>query len=145
MAAPGPVRGLVALRLCLGVFFVFMGLGKIGWLTDPSILDQQLKGYLEGGNAWTRAYVQMVCLPGAPLFARVIPLAEIATGAAFVLGAYARLAAILALLMILNFHFASGIIFEYRYLTNGYGLPVLGGLLALALGGAALPLSVRKG
>ena len=46
--------------------------------------------------------------------------------------------------MVLNFHFASGILFEYRYLTNGYGLPVLGGLLALALGGAALPLSLRK-
>lgn len=145
MAAPGPVRGLVALRLLLGVFFVFMGLGKIGWLADPSILAEQLKGYLDGGNVWTRAYVQAVCLPGAPLFARVIPVAEIATGAAFVLGAYARAAAILALLMILNFHFASGILFEYRYLTNGYGLPVLGGLIALALGGAALPLSVRKG
>jgi hypothetical protein len=34
--------------------------------------------------------------------------------------------------------------FEYRYLTNGYGPPVVGGLLALALGGAALPLSLRK-
>jgi hypothetical protein len=27
---------------------------------------------------------------------------------------------------------------------NAYGLPVLGGLLALAIGGASLPLSVRK-
>ena len=46
--------------------------------------------------------------------------------------------------MVLNFHFASGVMFQYSYLTNGYGLPVLGGLLALAFGGAALPLSVKR-
>ena len=46
--------------------------------------------------------------------------------------------------MVLNFHFASGVMFQYTYLTNGYGLPVLGGLFALAMGGAALPLSVKK-
>lgn len=145
MAAPPPARGLTALRVLLGVFFVFMGLNKIGWLTDASILTTQLQGYLdEGTNAWSRAYVQAVCLPGAALFARVVPVAEIATGLAFIAGAYTRVAAVAALLMVLNFHFASGLIFEYRYLTNGYGLPVLGGLLALAIGGAALPLSVKR-
>ena len=46
--------------------------------------------------------------------------------------------------MVLNIHFASGVLFEYRYLTNGYGLPVLGGLLALAFGAAALPLSLKR-
>ena len=30
-----------------------------------------------------------------------------------------------------------------EYLRNGYGLPVLGGLLALAVGGTRLPLSLR--
>ena len=39
----------------------------------------------------------------------------------------------------------AGYIFKYSYLTNGYGLPVLGGTLALALGGARLPFSLRKG
>jgi hypothetical protein len=46
--------------------------------------------------------------------------------------------------MVLNFHFASGIIFTLGYLTNGYGLPVVGSLLALALGGRSLPLSVTR-
>jgi hypothetical protein len=46
--------------------------------------------------------------------------------------------------MVLNFHFASGIIFRSSFLTNGYGLPVLGGLIALAFGGSALPLSLKK-
>jgi uncharacterized membrane protein YphA (DoxX/SURF4 family) len=144
MAAPPSARGLTALRVFLGVFFLFEGISKIGWLMDPSPLTTQLTGYLEAGHAWSRAYVQTVCLPGAPVFARLVVLGELATGVGLILGVYARYAALAALLMVLNFHFASGIIFEYRYLTNGYGLPVLGGLLALAIGGASLPLSLRK-
>ena len=144
MAVNPSARGLTALRLFLGVFFLFEGIGKIGWLTDAGPLTAQLQGFLESANAWNRAYLQTVCLPGAPVFARLVPIGELATGVAFLLGAYTRYAAIAALLMVLNFHFAGGFMFEYRYLTNGYGPPVLGGLLALALGGAALPLSLRK-
>jgi hypothetical protein len=36
------------------------------------------------------------------------------------------------------------VMFRYDYLINAYGLPVLGGLLALAVGGARLPFSVSK-
>lgn len=144
MAVNPSARGLTALRLFLGVFFLFQGIAKIGWLTDPSPLTAQLTGFLESANQWNRAYLETVCLPGAAVFARLVLFGELATGLALILGAYTRYAAIAALFMVLNFHFASGVIFEYRYLTNGYGLPVLGGLLALALGGAALPLSLRK-
>jgi uncharacterized membrane protein YphA (DoxX/SURF4 family) len=144
MAVNPSARGLTALRLFLGVFFLFEGIGKIAWLTDAGPLTAQLQGFLESANDWNRAYLQTVCLPGAAVFARVVPIAEFATGVAFLLGAYTRYAAIAALLMVLNFHFAGGFMFEYRYLTTGYGPPVLGGLLALALGGAALPLSLRK-
>lgn len=40
--------------------------------------------------------------------------------------------------MTLNFHVASGAIFVLGFFTNGYGLPVVGALLALAVGGAGL-------
>ena len=83
-------------------------------------------------------------LPGVEVFARLVPLGEFAVAVAFLLGGYTRLAAVLALLMVLNFHYASGVMFQYSYLTNGYALPVLGGLFALAIGGAALPLSLKK-
>ena len=86
-----------------------------------------------------------MCIPGAPIFARLVLFGELATGVSFILGALSRTAAIVAFLMVLNIHFASGALFQYRFLTNGYGLPVLGGLLALAIGGAALPMSLRKG
>lgn len=144
MAANNQARGLTALRLCLGVFFLFEGIGKIGWLMDPSPLTAQLTGYLQSATQWNRAYLETVCIPGAAVFARLVLFGELATGTSLILGAYARYAAIAALLMVLNIHFASGAIFQYRFLTNGFGLPVLGGLLALAIGGAALPLSLKR-
>jgi uncharacterized membrane protein YphA (DoxX/SURF4 family) len=135
--------GLTALRIALGVFFLFMSLSKIGWLTDASMLTTQLTGWLDEAGPFSRWYLQTLCLPGAPVFARIVPVAELTTGLALILGIYTRVAATLGLLMILNFHVASGIIFRYEYLTNGYGLPVIGGLLALAIGARHLPASVK--
>ena len=144
MAANNQARGLTVLRVCLGVFFLFEGIGKIGWLMDPSPLSAQLAGYLQTANEWNRAYLQSVCIPFAAVFARLVLFGELATGISLILGVYARYAAMVAFLMVLNIHFASGAIFQYRFLTNGFGLPVLGGLLALAIGGAALPLSLKR-
>lgn len=143
MAASPQARGLTALRVLLGVFFLFEGIGKWPWLFDHAPLVDQLQGYLESANQWNRAYLERVCLPGAPVFARLVLFGELATGVALITGTYARVAAAVALLMVLNFHFAGGLLFQYRYLTNGYGLPVLGGLLALAIGAVNLPLSLR--
>lgn len=144
MAVNSTALGLTALRALLGVFFLLQGLQKVGWLTDPSILAGALAGYLQDANAWNRSYLELVCIPGAPVFARLVPIGEMATGLAFLLGAYTRPAALAALAMVLNFHFASGIIFTLGYLTNGYGPPVLGGLIALALGGGNLPWSLKR-
>lgn len=60
------------------------------------------------------------------------------------LGVRVRLTAAVTLLMVLNFHVASDVIFHYSYLTNGYGLPVMGSLLALALSGTRLPSSISN-
>jgi uncharacterized membrane protein YphA (DoxX/SURF4 family) len=136
-------RGLRALSVALGVFLFSIGSSKLGWLSDPGPLVDTLREWLDGAAAPGRFYLESLAIPGAPLFARVVPLAELSAGAALILGLKVRLAAGLALGMILNFHFAAGVIFHARYLTNGYGLPVLGGLLALALAGARLPLSLR--
>jgi uncharacterized membrane protein YphA (DoxX/SURF4 family) len=144
MAASPQARGLTALRVFLGVFFLFEGLGKVGWFMDPSPLVTQLTGYLQTANDWNRAYLEKVCIPGAAVFARLVLAGELSTGVALITGVYARIAAAIAFLMVLNIHFASGTLFQYRFLTNGYGLPVLGGLLALTLGAVGLPLSLKR-
>ncbi len=134
--------GLRGLSVLLGVFLILMGWGKTAWFSDEGILLAQLDGWLGSAPALSRWYLETVAIPGASLFAYLVPLGELAAGAAFILGHRVQLAATLALLMIINFHFAMGIIFTFGYLTNGYGLPVLGGLFALAVGGAGLPFSV---
>jgi uncharacterized membrane protein YphA (DoxX/SURF4 family) len=136
--------GLTALRLCLGVFFLFEAISKLGWFTSSEVLRSRLTEWAGTVGPLSRAYIETVCMPGVEVFSRLVPMGEFAVATAFLLGGYTRMAAVLALLMVLNFHFASGIIFTYGYLTNGYGLPVLGGLVALALGGSSLPLSVKR-
>jgi uncharacterized membrane protein YphA (DoxX/SURF4 family) len=129
--------------VALGFFLFSMGLAKLAWLSDAGPLLDTLRKWQDGAPAASRWYIVHVAMPGAPAFARLVPLAELGAGAALVCGFQIPLAAGLAFGMILNYHFAAGVLFQYEYLTNGYGLPVLGGLLALTLGGAALPLSLR--
>ena len=136
--------GLRVLALMLGVFFVFHALDKLAWFADSSILAQRLEGWLQEAAPSTRWYIETVTVPGVPLFARLVPLAEMSTGVALILGFWTRLVAALAFLMVANFHFASGAFYEWDFTTDGNGLPVLGGLLALALGASRLPFSISK-
>jgi len=139
-----PAGALRILSVMMGVFLVCMGLTKIDWLMDGDILTRMLQEWRGTARPLARWYLDTIAIPGAPVFARVVLLAELAAGAALVLGVRVRLTAVLALLMVLNFHVASDVIFHYSYLTNAYGLPVLSGLLALALAGTRLPLSVSR-
>ena len=132
------------LSVALGVFLIFMGLDKIEWLTDSGFLLRRLQEWRGLARPLARWYLDTVAIPGAPIFARLVVLAELAAGSALVLGMKVRLAATLALLMVINFHIASDVMLRYEYLINAYGLPVLGGLLALAVGGSRLPFSVSK-
>jgi uncharacterized membrane protein YphA (DoxX/SURF4 family) len=138
-------RGLALIRILLGVFFIFEAIGKYDWLADAGVLNGRLDSWAQPGAApMAQWYLANVAKPGAFYFARLVPLGELATGIALVLGVATRPAALLAFLMVLNFHVASSAIFRYAFLTNGYGLPVLSGLLGLAIGGARLPWSIRK-
>ena len=144
-AVSGPAAaGLRVLSMFLGVFLIFEGLGKLAWFTDSGPLTGALQGWLKEAAPTSRWYLETFAIPGIPMFARLVPLGELVGGAALVAGFWSRVAALAAFLMVLNFHIASGAIFQYRFLTNGFGLPVLGGLLALAIGGSRLPWSVRS-
>ena len=136
--------GLRALALMLGVFFIFNGLDKLAWFADSSILAQRLEGLAQDAAPSTRWYIDTVVAPGVPLFARLVPLAELSTGVALFLGFWTRLVAAMAFLMVTNFHFVCGFFYEWEFLIDGAGLPVLGGLLALALGASRLPFSTSK-
>ena len=135
---------LRVLSVVMGVFLISMGLDKIDWFMDSTILTRRFQQWHGTVRPLARWYLDTIAIPGAPVFARVVPIAELAAGTALILGIRVRLAAALALLMVINFHVASDDIFRYSYLMNAYGPPVLGGLLALAIGGVRLPFSVSK-
>jgi len=145
MALDRQGTGLVVLRILMGAFFVFEGLSKLRWFLDPSILASQLAAWQHGAAAGTISaqYLERVAIPYAGLFARLVPIGEMTSGIALIVGFRTSLFAFVAFFMALNFHVAGGTLFHYSFLINGYGLPVLGGTLALALGGVRLPLSLR--
>jgi uncharacterized membrane protein YphA (DoxX/SURF4 family) len=138
--------GLRLLAIMLGVFFLGMCSSKIAWLTDSGILLGKFQNIFlpKAAAPIVRWYLEAVCIPGAPLFARLVPLGELAAGLALITGFWTRMAAIGALLMVLNFHFATSAFWSVDFLRDGTGLPVLGGLLALAINGARLPFSVDR-
>ena len=137
--------GLVTLRILIGVFFLFEGIGKLHWFADSSALARQLDGWLRAVSPTSISahYLTRFVLPHTVAFARLVPIGELSSGLAMLFGFWTSLFAFIAFCMVLNFHIASGAIFTYSFLTNGYGLPVLGSTLALALGGARLPWSIR--
>ena len=147
MAIDRQGTGLAILRVCVGVFFLFEGIGKVRWLTDASQLGGQLAGWAQAvpAGSWSHAYLERVALPYAPYFARAVPLGEMVSGAALIAGFWTPFFAFVAFFMALNFQFASGVLFKYSTLTSGYALPVLGATLALAVGGVRLPWSIRGG
>jgi len=128
----------------MGLFLLFMGLDKVDWFMDGGILTQQLQGWRGMARPLARWYLDTIALPAAPVFARVVPAAELAAGTALILGVGVRPVAGLALLMVINFHVAADVMFRYEYLWNAFGPPVLGALLALSIGGARLPFSARR-
>jgi uncharacterized membrane protein YphA (DoxX/SURF4 family) len=140
-SAAGSLR---VLSVVMGGFLLLMAFSKTGWLFDSGPLTDELWGWRESAPALSRWYLDTVAIPGSPLFARLVPAGEFLTGAALVVGFRARVAAGVALLMVLNFHFAMGLLFQLAYLTNGYGPPVVGSLAALALGPARLPFSLHR-
>jgi uncharacterized membrane protein YphA (DoxX/SURF4 family) len=135
---------LRVLSIALGLFLLFMSLDKIDWFLDGGFLARRLQEWRGTARPLARWYLDTVAIPGAPIFARAVPLAELAAATALILGVRVRWAAALVMLMVINFHFAADIIFRYDYLINAYGLPILGGFAALALGGKNLPLSLSR-
>jgi uncharacterized membrane protein YphA (DoxX/SURF4 family) len=146
MAIDRQGTGLAVIRICLGVFFLFEGIGKLPWLLNPGILAGRFNGWLSDAAAGSlsRWYLEHFAIPGTAIFARLVPLGELAAGMALIIGFWTPLAAMLAFVMVMNIHVASGALFKYAFLTNGYGLPVVGPTLGLAIGGIRLPLSFRR-
>ena len=125
---------LLLLRVCIGVFMFFFGLEKASWLMDAAPITKQLSSWALEAPALSRWYLERV-IPGAPVFARMVPIGSMTAGIALALGFWTRIAAAVALVMVLSLQFGAGAMFRFAYLTDANGLPLVGGLLALIIGG----------
>ncbi len=74
-------------------------------------------------------------IPGAPVVARAVPLGAMVGGIALALGLWTRIAAAVSLVVVLSLQLGAGSMFRYAYLMDASGLPLVGGLLALMIGG----------
>jgi uncharacterized membrane protein YphA (DoxX/SURF4 family) len=140
--ANGVMLGLRVLSLGLGVFFLAMSLNKIGWLADPTLLTERFERWLPTAAPYARVYLELVAIPGGPVFARLVPIGEFCTALAMFTGVFTNVAAGVALLMILNFHLATGSFSSVEFLRDGTGPPMMAALLALALAGRRLPFAL---
>ena len=138
--------GLAVTRVTLGCFFIFEGVGKYRWFYDTSILATRLHDWLRASapGSTSRWYLEHVALPGLNAFARLVPFGELCSGVALLVGFWTPLFAFIAFFMALNFHVAGGTLFTFGFLTNGYGLPVLGPTLGLTVGGVRLPWRLKS-
>lgn len=131
------------LRVALGVFLIMKSTTKFGWLMDGAPLIARLTAWSADPDAfWLSGSYARMLLPGAPVFARLVLFGELAGGLALLAGFWTRPVALLAMLMILNYHLASGGLVAMDFLSEASGLVVVASLLALAFGGRNLPLSI---
>lgn len=135
--------GLMLVRITVGAYIFFSGVERVSWLMDSTRLADQLSLWLSQATPMSRWYLERV-MPGTPVFARLIPLGEMIGGLALFLGFWTRLAAVWLFLLAASLQLASGAWFSFAYLTAADGLPLLGALLGLAIGGGRLPLSLRR-
>ena len=126
--------GLVAVRLALGLFFVFESSDKWPWVTHPEQLTAILMRWAAAGSPLSKWYIQTICLPRVSLFAPAVFFGEALLGLALIFGIWTRATALILFFLVLNIHFAHNTLLQYAFLSKGDGLPVLGGLLALLIG-----------
>ena len=128
------IIALLLLRVALGVFMFFYGFDKASWLLDATPLVTQLAAWLPDAPPASRWFLERM-IPGAPVFARLVPLGTMLSGIALALGLWTRIAAAIALVLVLSLQLGAGSMFRYAYLMDASGLPLIGGLVALMVGG----------
>ena len=74
----------------------FFGFEKASWLIDATPLATQLASWLPDAPTASRWYLERI-IPGAPVFARVIPLGAMIGGVALAVGFWTRIAAAMSL------------------------------------------------
>ena len=135
-------------RIAVGLFFLAQGLNKLDWYSSSDFLRTSLDRYAQSPPALTSFYQKHVAYPGIEAWSRMIPTGEMLIGVALILGLLTQPTLIIAMMLVLNFHFANGNLFSTQFFSNPYALVLLSSLVVLFFsksGGAfAVDASTRK-
>lgn len=132
---------LAFLRIAAGISLIGPGLHKLGWFAHPALEPTLSQWLAHATNPVSTKYLQFM-IPHAAVLARVVAVGELGLGTLLILGLFTPLAAVLAFLMVLNFHFASGAMLSTDYVTGQDGMVYLLVFPVLLLGRAGLLLGV---
>jgi uncharacterized membrane protein YphA (DoxX/SURF4 family) len=132
---------LALLRVAAGASLLGPGLHKLGWFRHPALEQQLVLWSAHTDNPLVLKYLQIVT-PHSGWLARVVAFGELSLGALLVLGLLTPLAAAIAFVMVLNFHFASGSMTSLQYLGGQNGLVYLLIFPVLAIGRAGLAFGI---
>jgi len=112
------------LRIATGISLLGPGLQKLGWFAHPALEPILANWAQHAPNGLVVRYLHLVA-PHHATLARVVAIGELSLGTLLVLGFFTPVAAILAILMVAQYHLASGAMFQPSYLTGQNGLTYL--------------------
>ncbi len=135
MSAPLKVF-LALLRLAAGLSLLGPGLKKLGWFASAQPLQQSLTTWAAAAPGSIMAKYIALVQPHAGVLSKVVVLGELGLGGLLIVGFLTPIAAVLAFLMVLQFHFASGAMFTQQYVMGQGGLVYLLMFLVLFAGRA---------
>ncbi len=118
-------------RIAIGLFFLAQGLNKLDWYSTSEFLRTSLDRYSQSPPALTSFYQKHVAYPGIEAWSRMIPTGEMLIGVALILGLLTQPTLIIALLLVLNYHLASGNLLSTQFFFNPYALVLLSSLVVL--------------
>jgi uncharacterized membrane protein YphA (DoxX/SURF4 family) len=125
MLTRGFSTSLALLRIAVGISLLTSGTLKMSWFGSTAHLDQVLANWAQHpANAVVAHYLSFITRHHA-LFSRLVVLGELGLGVLLIIGFLTPLAAILAFLMVANFHFAGSSMFSMAYVRGQSGLAYL--------------------
>ncbi|MDI6783065.1 MAG: TQO small subunit DoxD [bacterium] len=107
---PSYLSYLAFLRITLGIFFFQAGWGKLtsGFISRNMLLTIFNDWVQHVPNAWYKNFLLEYAMPHSTIFSYLVVYGEILVGLALVFGVMTRLSVLLAMIMNLNYHLASG-------------------------------------
>ena len=141
MSAPLKIF-LALLRIAAGVSLLLAGLGKLSWFGSAQPLQATFSDWMAKGHSPLIVKYVGFMQPHATALARVVVLGELGLGALLIIGFLTPIAAVLAFLVVLQFHFASGAWLAKTYVAPSGGLVYLLVFLVLFAGRAGQALGL---